>query len=73
LQVAVERTERKNQNKAKVLELLQQKGELSNEELCQALGVSRSSVVRYMDELESENRIEQVGDAGRGVTYRLKH
>lgn len=68
---ALDQTVRKNANKAKVLELLSS-DELSNTDIRTALGVSRNTVVRYMDELEAEGRVEQVGDTGRGVRYRAK-
>jgi len=66
---ALDQTVRKNANKAKVLELLQEK-EMTNTDIRDALGVSRNTVVRYMDELEAEGRVEQVGTTGRGVLYR---
>lgn len=66
----------------KILELLQgssasaqgfgETREVSNVEIRRALGVSERSVVRYMDELEKEGKVEQIGDTGRGVEYRLK-
>lgn len=49
-----------------------EKGELNNEDIRNALGLSRRSVTRYMTELEREGRVEQVGDIGRGVIYRLR-
>jgi len=69
-QAALERSSQKEARKAQALALLQEKGELGNVEIRQALGVSRQSVARYMTELEGEGRVEQVGDVGRGVLYR---
>ena len=69
---ALDQTVRKNANKEKVLEFIREKGETSNEEIREHLIVSRRSVVRYLDALEREGKVEQVGDIGRGVTYRLK-
>lgn len=63
---------KKRGRKEKVLELLRERGELSNSDIREVLEVSERSVVRYMNELEKEGRVEQVGDTGRGVTYRLK-
>jgi len=71
-QVALEQTTRKQANKQKAFALLENRGELGNEEIREELGVSRQSVVRYLNELEKEGKVEQVGDSGRGVTYRLK-
>ncbi|MEX2008393.1 MAG: HTH domain-containing protein [Candidatus Spechtbacterales bacterium] len=50
----------------------QGKGVLSNAEIRSALGVSGRTVVRYMDELEAEGKVEQVGKVGHAVTYRLR-
>jgi len=69
---ALDRTVRKNSNKEKALAFLREKGEVGNEEIREYLGVSRQSVARYMTELEREGKVEQVGDIGRGVVYRLR-
>ena len=37
-----------------------------------ALGVSSRTAVRYLDELEKEGKVEQVGSIGHAVTYRLR-
>jgi len=78
-QTALDQTIRKNANKEKALAFIQDKAHstssgqgVSNEEIREYLGVSRRSVIRYLDELEKEGKIEQVGDIGRGVVYRLK-
>ena len=70
--VAFERASEKEARKAKALDFLREKGEVGNTELRKFLGVSRRSVVNYMTELEREGKVEQVGNTGRGVTYRLK-
>lgn len=62
---------RKAAHKEKALVLLQ-KGDASNEEIREALGVSDRTAVRYMDELEKEGKVEQAGVTGRGVMYRLR-
>ena len=69
---ALDQTVRKNANKEKVLKFIREKGKTSNEEIREHLEVSRRSVVRYLDALEREGKVEQVGDIGRGVIYRLK-
>ena len=67
---------KKRENKEKILALLREGSgetkELSNSDIRSALGISDRSVVRYMDELEKEGKVEQVGDTGRGVQYRLR-
>ena len=69
---ALDRTVRKNRNKERVLELLSEKGELKNSDIREVLGVSRQSIVRYLDELEKSGQVEQIDDSGRGVAYRKK-
>lgn len=63
---------KKRENKEKIFGLLRERGEMSNSEIREALGISERSAVRYMDELEREGKVEQVGNTGRSVTYRLK-
>lgn len=69
---ALDQTVHKNANKEKAVALLREKGQLSNAELREVLGVSERTAVRYMDELEREGKAEQMGNTGRGVIYRLK-
>jgi len=69
--VAFGRSDKKRENKNKILELLKEKGEMSNSEIRETLGVSRNTVGRYMDELEREGKVEQVGVVGQNVCYRL--
>jgi predicted HTH transcriptional regulator len=69
---ALDQTVRKNTNKEKILEFLQNKKEAGNDDIREHLGVSRRSAIRYLDELESEGKVEQVGNTGRSVIYRLK-
>jgi len=68
---ALDQTVRKNSNKQKILELLSN-ADLSNSEIREVLNVSRRSTARYLDELEKENKVEQIGEIGRGVKYKLK-
>ena len=75
LAVAVmERVVRKGANKSRILALLAaaEGGQAGNAELRLALGVPERSIVRYLDELEREGKVSQVGDTGRGVVYKLK-
>ncbi|MEK7609086.1 MAG: winged helix-turn-helix transcriptional regulator [Patescibacteria group bacterium] len=73
---ALEQDAKKLENKEKILALLREGSgetkELSNSDIRSALGVSDRSVIRYMDELEREGKVEQVGHTGRAVSYRLK-
>lgn len=69
---AVDQTSRKEANKAKALTFLRERGEASNTELREHLSVASRTLVRYMDELEREGGAEQVGRAGKSVTYRAR-
>jgi len=69
---ALDQLGRKNKNKVKILKLFEGKKELSNFEIREALRVSSRTVVRYLDELEEEEKVEQVGKIGHNVIYRLK-
>ena len=69
---AIETVSQKEERKQKALALFQERNKLSNSEIRKTLGVSSRTAVRYLDELEKEGKIEQVGEAGHAVTYRLK-
>lgn len=68
---ALEQSIHKQKNKRAILDLLQKETELSNEQIRKSLRVSDRSVVRYMDELEKEGKVKQIGNIGRGVSYKL--
>ncbi|MDP3956084.1 MAG: HTH domain-containing protein [bacterium] len=69
---AVETASQKETRKQRALAMIQERGQLSNAEIREALGVSSRTAVRYLDELEKEGKVEQVGKVGHAVTYRLK-
>jgi len=69
---AVETASQKEARKQKALAMIQERGVLSNAEIREALGVSSRTAVRYLDELEREGKVEQVGKVGHAVTYRVK-
>ena len=69
---AVETASQKEERKQKALAMFADKSELSNSEIRKTLGVSSRTAVRYLDELEREGKVEQVGHVGHAVTYRLK-
>lgn len=68
---AIETASQKEIRKEKALAMLAER-QLSNSEIRKALGVSSRTAVRYMDELERQGKVEQVGKIGHTVTYRLK-
>jgi len=59
----------KTANKEAILELLKTREKLTNDHIEMMLGIPESTVTRYMDELEEENKVKQVGDIGSGVFY----
>jgi predicted HTH transcriptional regulator len=65
----VDRSRHKLANKQKILDYINRKGRASNAELRELIGVTDRTIVRYMDELEREGKIRQIGDTGRGVFY----
>src|SRR3989338_6042733 len=78
---ALETASQKEARKQKIIELFEKLSasaealadkKLSNSEIRKALGVSSRTAVRYLDELETEGKVEQVGRVGHAVTYRLK-
>ena len=62
--------EKKDKSKAKILEIFGGgKSQISHKDISKALGFSRTSVVRYLDELEKEGKVKQVGKVGQNVAY----
>lgn len=68
--------ERKTQAKEQIMEMFAlkqaqgKKAEVSNREAAKKLEVSRSTIARYFDELEQEEKVKQVGKTGQNVIYR---
>ena len=69
---AIETASQKEGRKERALALLSERGKLGNAEIRAELGVASRTVVKYMDELEREGKVEQIGSVGQGVVYRLK-
>lgn len=68
---AIDQFMAKDEKKQKIVELLNTRGEMSNEEIREQFGIARRTVTRYMNELKEEEKVTQVGDRGRGVTYKI--
>lgn len=60
-------TENKESNKRKILERLNNK--FTNADVENLLPVSDATATRYLDELEKEQKIKQVGRTGKHVYY----
>ncbi|MBU1117407.1 winged helix-turn-helix transcriptional regulator [Patescibacteria group bacterium] len=66
-----EQTERKEENKEKILEFLKHNSKIVNDDVEKLVKVSNATAERYLDELEEENKIKQVGKTGNAVYYEL--
>lgn len=61
--------EKKNQAKNKILEIFKAKEKISNNDVVDLLEISSATAVRYLDELEEEGKIKQIGKTGSKVYY----
>ena len=61
--------EKKKQAKAKIMKLFEKKGKINHRDVVKALDVSKNSAVRYLDELEADGKVKQVGKTGHAVFY----
>jgi predicted transcriptional regulator len=67
-----EQSKKKTENKEKILEFLHENEKIVNNDVEKLLGVSDSTATRYLDDLEEENKVEQIGKTGTAVYYILK-
>lgn len=63
---------RKEERKRQILELLEKKKKITNNDVERTLKISDATATNYLDELEKEGKIVQVGKRGRFVFYQLK-
>ncbi|MCK5026839.1 MAG: HTH domain-containing protein [Candidatus Pacebacteria bacterium] len=61
--------ERKRKKLDKVMVLFEAKPQITNKDIQKLLRISSATAVRYLDILEAENRIKQVGNTGKSVFY----
>ena len=59
----------KSTKKKSILGLLETQDKLSNNYIEKMLGFSDATAERYLDELEKEGKVKQMGDTGSGVYY----
>jgi len=62
--------ERKEKIKNQIFEMLKDNEKITNSDIVEKLDISKTSTVRYLDELEEEGKAQQVGKAGRDVYYK---
>ncbi len=61
--------ERKRKKLDKIMTIFEAKPQITNKDIQKLLRISSATAVRYLDILESENRIKQVGNTGKSVFY----
>ncbi|PIR97643.1 MAG: hypothetical protein COT91_00255 [Candidatus Doudnabacteria bacterium CG10_big_fil_rev_8_21_14_0_10_41_10] len=59
----------KEEGKKMILDHLEKHGRIANGEVQSIVNISDASATRYLDELEKEGKVKQVGDTGSGVYY----
>lgn len=62
----------KEVNMEKLRKALRGMKSITNDEVERLIGVSHATATRYLDDLEKEGLVEQIGEVGQGVVYRLK-
>jgi len=67
-----EQEKQKNKNLDAVLAYIKEHREARNNDVEKLLNVSDATATRYLEELEKSGVIEQIGDKGRSVKYRLR-
>lgn len=60
---------KKNENLEKIEDYVADKDKFTNNELQKVLGVSDTTIGRYLQELEDRRKIKQVGKTGKSVYY----
>ncbi|OGZ78218.1 MAG: hypothetical protein A2256_02885 [Candidatus Staskawiczbacteria bacterium RIFOXYA2_FULL_32_7] len=63
--------EKRELAKSKILEMFKTKTKISNREIANVLSISITTTRRYLDDLESEKKIKQIGKTGKKVIYTL--
>ncbi|MBU1038967.1 DUF977 family protein [Patescibacteria group bacterium] len=60
----------KEQNLQKVWAMFADQEQVTNNNVEELLGVSDATAERYLNELEQQGKIKQIGQAGQGVYYK---
>ena len=66
-----ESVEKKEENLAKARAYIKGKEKITNDELQKELDLSDATIVRYLDDLEKEGLIKQVGKTGKYTYYEI--
>lgn len=62
----------KEEKKRRILKELEGRGKIRANEVADIFTISRTTAFRYLEELEQEGKIEQIGAFGPNVHYQLK-
>jgi len=57
--------------KNRILDFVEEVGEITNDDVEDLILVSDATARRYLNELEREGKLKQIGQTGRGVHYTL--
>ncbi len=71
-QIANHLTKQKKERKQHILEYLQEHESITNDRVQEMFDVGNTTAYRYLEELETEEKIEQIGETGKSVKYSLK-
>jgi len=61
--------ERTDKRKTRIMELARKQEKITNDDVEDMFCISDSTARNYLDDLEHERKLEQVGETGRGVHY----
>ena len=67
--IVATRSKEKIRNINKLIEFINKKEKVTNNDIEQELKVSNATATRYLDELEKMGKIKQVGRTGKSVYY----
>lgn len=68
--VVEQRSSEKQQRKEQIMTLVREKGTIANNDVESLLNVSDATATNYLQELEEEGKLKQIGAHGRFVTYK---
>ena len=63
--------DKKEKAKEEIINIIKEKGKISNKDITEALKISEATATRYLDELEKDGKIKQVGETGKYTYYTL--
>ena len=67
-----EQVKKRKENLGQIVGWMANKEQITNDDVEKLLGVSNATAERYLDELEKQGTIVQIGKTGQSVHYKLK-